>query len=145
RSWLRADPRASNAPFTSTMAPQYTLPSPPIVENLLLENPWPVARTLLGIAVVLLVGAAQRLERRPVGCAVIALVLAGCVFAVASLVSTDRERMTVRTHELVQTTAPLDLAQFRSMFEPGATLRGPDGTVWFDLDGVLRELDESVA
>lgn len=121
-----------------------TLGPPPMWEHLLLENPWPIVLALAGVALVLLIVAQRRLQRRPAVVALCCLLAAAGVYALAALVTTDREHITRRTAELVASTAPLDLEHFRSLFTADAELRGPRHDTWFNVEQLTGELQAAL-
>lgn len=95
------------------------LRSPPLVEHLLLETPWPLAIGLVGVGLALL----WFLNRNGRGRAgLLALgasaTLALVVVGLAALVTTDRERIGQQTRRLVGAAATLDQATLREVLDP---------------------------
>src|SRR5262245_3222985 len=86
------------------------LPSPPFLEHYLLEDPIPLALILLGAAVVTLfvLNRKGKLRRGVAIGAALALAAAG-VWALASIVSTNRERAADATDRLVGAAARVDI------------------------------------
>jgi ABC-type transport system involved in cytochrome bd biosynthesis fused ATPase/permease subunit len=104
------------------------IPEPPLWSYLLLEQPWPLAIAMLGLAVVLLV-LGVRLQRGWFQIAAgVALLLAVVVVGVAWSVTTEREAVWHRTEALVAATAPLDQQVIDGTIQPTAEvvlLHGP--------------------
>lgn len=124
------------------LLPPPPLPDPPLLEHHLLESPW--AATLL-----LLIGAgvswalSQRQQRpRPARFASMAfLLLAAGVFALASLVTTDRERVTRLTRDLVAAVAKADLPAVRATLAEDAMLYFFEQPGGLTLQGILDRLE----
>ena len=116
------------------------LPDPPLVAHLLLENPWPLALTLLALAAVFLIRAHRAQARGPVVGAVLCAGLAIGAWGLAAGVTTQREHLVAQTRELVDSTLPLDTTVFSSLFAPDATLRGPAGERWLSVEQMVAEL-----
>lgn len=85
------------------------LPSPPPIAHFLLENPIPGVALLVLIAVVLFLILNSRGKIKPaIASAALLIALAGALFAVATLIETDREIIKARTRELVAAVARVD-------------------------------------
>ena len=126
------------------MVAEMTFQEPPLLQQILLEEPWAAIGVLAILGLVLLILARHQQKRRRFWCGVAALALALCVWAVSEAVTTDRERLLRQTRLLLKATSPLDLLGVRSLLEPDAVLLGPDRTPWFDHDGLLARLDSAV-
>jgi len=100
------------------------LPTPPPVAHFLLENPIPGVVFLLLVAVVvfLMLNARGRVRPALLSAALI-VVLAGVLFAVASIVDTDRERISARTRELVGVVTAVDRAGMEEILADGLVTR----------------------
>jgi hypothetical protein len=97
------------------------LPSPGVLERWLLESPW----VLMGVLAVLGLLALLALRRagRPqagAGAMIVALTLAGVAFAVATLITTERERLAARTLDMVALVASARTGELSDYLEPGA-------------------------
>ena len=120
------------------------LANPPIVEHLLLENPWPVGLTCAAAAIGALWLGRQRMQAKLKVAGLVLLLVAATVFVVANLVTTSREHITVATRALIQSTAPLDLSTFRSHLHSSAVLQGPQGEPWIHGDKIFEGLERAV-
>jgi hypothetical protein len=98
-------------------APPSPLPSPPIIERLLFEQPWGPALLIAGCAAGVWFFAKGKL-RAPIAAAL--LVLAAGLVVMAHLVHTDRERMTQATNDLVDAVASADVAAIDRLLAPDA-------------------------
>jgi len=99
-----------------------TLPPPPALEHMLLENPaWPVV-CLIAVAAALWT-LAHRQDKAALGWAAIGAAAAGAgVFALAHFVDTERERMAARTQALVDAVVARDVETVRGMMTEDAAL-----------------------
>lgn len=117
------------------------------IDNLLLEDPLPVGLSLLVVAAVLgFLGFQQnsaKLKKTAAG----AFVLSVLTFIVAAIITTHREQVIAKTHELVSYTAPLRLNEFKSLVSPQVIVTiGEDASapvftgaeVFAKLDNALR-------
>lgn len=93
------------------------LAASPLLQNLVFEDPWPLALTFIVIGAVVAFIAIQRADKRLLRFAGLALLLAAAVFLLAGLVTTTHEQVIAATEELVDYTAPLQLSAFRSMVD----------------------------
>ncbi|MFW6060732.1 MAG: hypothetical protein ACODAQ_11165, partial [Phycisphaeraceae bacterium] len=119
------------------------LADPPLVQHLLLEQPWPTAIVLLALAVGLTVAGRRRRRRGLRMGAWVAAVAAGAVVGLAWQVQTPREQIMAATRQLVAATAaPLDLAGLDNRLAPGMVVTGPDGTAWIRRDQIDRRLTQ---
>lgn len=114
------------------------------LEEMLLENPWPVVIGLVAVSAVLRTISKRQGQPRLTRASWIALVLGLGVYAAATLVNTDRETLIERTELLVAATSPADEAALKGLIADRAVLMGPGGDVWDDLSAafVVRELRE---
>ena len=116
------------------------LADPPWVTHFIFESPHELGSVLGVVAVVLLLFVRYRDWGSGLpwagGC------LLGCVgvFGLSFLIETDREEIARYTEELVQLTVPLDLSTMETFFDPDATLNGPSGEAWLNLDQILTEV-----
>jgi len=94
------------------------LAASPLWQNLLLEDPWPLALTLLVVAAVVVFLAFQRANTRLLRFAGLAVLLAVGVFLLAKFVITTTEHILENTRKLVSYTAPLQLADFKALVDP---------------------------
>lgn len=137
---LRAMKRGS---YTAIM----NLTPPPLWQEWLFENPWPLVIVLIVLAVVLRLMATR--SRRPRGyrfnyAALGALLAALGVYLLTVFVETDRERLVDRTRQLVAATAPLDTAAIDALIARGAVVTGPAGETWVLYDDIRPELERAV-
>ena len=116
------------------------LADPPWLQHLLFESPYELGAVFGVAAVVALLWARYRDSRRAIKAAGVCLLLCLIVIGLTYLVQTDRERLTQLTRRLVHLTVPLDIPAMRDMFDPQATLCGPDGEDWLNLDEILGEV-----
>ncbi|HEX7010512.1 MAG TPA: hypothetical protein VF184_11050 [Phycisphaeraceae bacterium] len=118
---------------------------PPLLEHLLLERPWPLVIALLAVAAAVQVAARRRSSRRAGWAAWLIAAGAAGVALLAYTVTTDRERLTQLTVELVQAaTQPVNLAVVDQTLHPDAVLRGPGGQVWMPFQNIRWELEQAV-
>ena len=101
-----------------------------MVKLLLLEEPLPVLVALGLTGVILLIVARRRWQRRPAIAGAAVLGLALVVWGLSAVIETSRERVISRCKQLVAATAPLDMNLLKDLFEPQATLIGPEGGAW---------------
>ena len=114
---------------------------PPVVEYLLLEQPWPLVGGLVAAAVLMAAVAQRRRDRRWLGAAIGALVLAPGAYVLATMVNTDRERLVARSRALVgATVSPVDFEHVATFLDADVTLTGPHGAHWLDADAIDRTL-----
>lgn len=118
---------------------------PPVLQHLLLESPWAVAVTLAAVGIVLGLVGRRGGPRWLAHATWVGLPLALAVVLLARFVTTDREAAIARTRELINTTAPWDVPQLLAMFEPGATLVGPNGNAWLDLAQLRGEVSDAAS
>lgn len=122
------------------------VPPPPLWQNLLMENPWPAAVVLLGVGVLLRTLAKRTIREKPRRkwlnrSALLASLLAAGVVSLAYAVETSRERVQRRTLELVNATAPLDIAAVDALLAEGVVVAGPDGEALIEGQRVRRRLE----
>lgn len=121
---------------------QVRLESPPFVQSVLFENPWPLVIVLVLIAFVLLFVWRGRRGSKPLIISGALLVAALGVYVTAALVVTEREHLQERTRELVQRAGVGSTARVRDMFHGHGVLVGPDGSVWYNpVEAALVEFD----
>jgi hypothetical protein len=118
------------------------LNDPPLWENLLLENPWPLALTLVAIAMGLLWHGINRDDKRARRLSPVAAIAALAVWAAATFVTTGRETLIERAEQLVDATEPpRDVATLAALFDPQARVLGANGDLWLQSgDRVAAEL-----
>ncbi len=129
--------------YPFAMAPMQ-LANPPIIEHLLLENPWPVGLACAAVGLTLLWVGRQRMQRNLKIAGLVLLLLSAAVFGAAGLVTTTRELLTASTHQLIQSTAPLEMSAFRSHVHAHAILQGPDGETWIRGENIFEGLEQAV-
>ena len=98
-------------------------PNPPMWENLLLENPWPLGGVALAAGVALFVVGGRQgrgsLQLASLGC----VALAGGIFALTHFVVTDRERLQQKSRDIVDAFAePFDAELLQSRVTDDVTL-----------------------
>lgn len=114
---------------------------PPLMQRLLLEQPWPAAIALLAVAVGLTMAGRRRKQRGLRLVAWVLAILAGGIVGLAWQVQTPREHIIDRTHQLLAATeAPLDMDSLDNWLEPGAVVTGPDGSVWMQREQIDQRL-----
>ena len=123
-----------------------TLASSPILQNLLLEDPWPLGLTLIVITCVLLFLSSLRGDKKILRFAGITALLAVALFVISSMVETTREHIIARTEKLISRTAPLDIAAFKAMVSPRVIVTVGDDASAPTLTGeeVFSRLEKSV-
>ena len=90
------------------------LPDPPLIPHYFLENPWPVAITLVIIAAIGLMFLLQRNKARQGMQVMLAgIALGSAVLLLAYLVTTEREVLDRRTRELAELAAKVRLPELR--------------------------------
>jgi hypothetical protein len=121
------------------------LNEPPLWENLLLENPWPLALTLVVVAMGLLWHGITRDDKRARRLSPVAAVAAVAIWTTATFTTTTREILIDRTEQLVRATQPpRDVATLTALFDPQARVLGARGDLWMRSgDKVARELARS--
>lgn len=118
-------------------------PNPPLLQNLLLEEPG-VLCALVGVAsLVLLILGWHWGYRKLIGSASVGFALVGAVYALSLGVTTTREELMNLTRELVANTAPMDWPRLRALLDDELTLHGPDGQLWLESPDVMLELEEA--
>lgn len=124
------------------------IPSPPLWQNLLFEQPWPLAMVLLVIAVVLRMAGRSRGSRPLRWSAVAAVAIGAGVVGLAFAVDTGREAVRRLTLDLVDATAPLDAARVSQLLAEDVRVTGPGGGVVLAGDEVharLKAIDDDFA
>ena len=107
------------------------------LQHFLLEQPWPVALTLLIVAAILFSVGAQRRQGKWQLAALGVAALAGGVVALAWAVTTDRQRVIAATDELLAATeGELDTAALDRLLAPDVVLTGPGGQVWLESEAI---------
>lgn len=119
-------------------APPITpLPPVPLLERFLLEQPLLPVIVLALLAVIALVAFFSRNQRRRgLLVAGVLIAIAGGVYATASLVTTERERLHARTTELIGAAAKADTAALQDLLTEDASLR-----VTGELSRVVQPVD----
>lgn len=122
------------------------LPSPPLLERFLFEQPLLPVIVLAVLAIVAAIAFA-RLGQRRRGVLVTSVlaVLAGAVFATAALITTERERLLERTEELIGATAAVDTTALERMLSDDARLQtsGDIERVQASIDGQGEIIDQA--
>ncbi len=143
-------PPISQPSFAGSASPEdhpgMLIASSPLWQNLLLEDPWPLALTFAVVAGVLVFLGIQRADKRLLRLAGIAAVLAAGVFILAGTVTTTRETILAATEKLVGHTAPLDVPAFRAMVDPQVivTVESARGAQSLAGDAVFSRLESTV-
>jgi hypothetical protein len=121
-----------------------TLESPPMIEHLLLEQPWPLAVVfgIIGIGLFVIASRNAKPKLRYAGLG--SFILATGVIALASFVTTDREEVTELTRQLVHMTAPFRGAPLRAQFDDAAVFNGAEGDRWFQAAPGLIALELAI-
>jgi len=121
------------------------LNEPPLWENLLLENPWPLALTLVVVAMGLLWHGVTRDDKRARRLSPVAALAAVAIWTAATFTTTTRETLIDRTEQLVRATQPpRDVATLTALFDPQARVLGASGDLWMQSgDKVAAELARS--
>lgn len=102
-----------------------------ILEQLFFERPWPVIVGLLVAGLIFRVLARQRANGRLLVAALAMVGLAGGVYALAWLVTTDREHVQELTRQLVNATeGGVDMQALDELLAAEAVLERHDGAVW---------------
>jgi len=100
-----------------------TLPAAPVLPHYLLEDPWPVVVGLLlaGLIAAIVLHRRDRLKSglRILG---LAVVLAAGVYALASLVTTEREVLAARTRDAATFTAAAKVSDLRDLLTERASV-----------------------
>ncbi len=113
------------------------LPSPPLLERFLFEQPLLPVIVLAVLAIVAAIAFARLGQRRRgVLVASVLAVLAGAVFATAALITTERERLLERSEELIGATAAVDTTALERMLSEDARLQTSG-----DIERVLASID----
>jgi hypothetical protein len=98
-------------------------PDPPLLNRLLLENPWPLAIAFAAVAVVMFLVAGRRDDHRLRNLAAVPAGLAVGVIALGGMVTTEREQLEARTRALAEAVAePFDLDAVRELTTEDARL-----------------------
>jgi hypothetical protein len=119
------------------------VPSPPVWQSLLLEQPWPLAVLLLVVGVVLR-SVGRRTGRRGLRrAALVSVLLAAGVVALAYFVETGREAVRRHTLGLVDAVEPLDADRVSALLADDVRVTGPRGRVLVDSGDVRRRLQSA--
>ena len=123
-----------------------TLATSPLIQNLLLEDPWPLGLMLIVIACVLLFLSSQRGDKKLLRLAGLAALLAIALFVISSMIETTREHIISQTEKLIAHTAPLDVAAFKALVSPRVIVTVGDDSSAPTLTGeeVFTRLEKSV-
>jgi len=116
------------------------LAEPPFLEHLLFENPWPAAIALGVVGLVLLWIGRRRGQKKPMMVGAAAVVLAVAVVVAGRVVTTDREALIAQTKKLVAAATDGDVATFKAMLDPRATVTDSAGVVCWEFKGILDRL-----
>ncbi len=117
------------------------LPKPPALESLLFESPSTPIIALFVIALALFFGLrAQGHASRGLICAGLALLLAGILFLISTLVTTPREHMAQRTRDLVRAATEVDIPTLESLIAPDARLFWPRRAEPFTRTDILERV-----
>lgn len=120
-----------------------TLPSPPLFEHLLFEAPLGPVAVLAALGVIALVMFNRRAElKRGVATACVLFAAAVGVWITAATVTTDRERITTRSRELVEAVGRVDVDAVGDYLADEVRLVG-----WQDTESrerILRMVEDEV-
>lgn len=112
------------------------LPSPPLLERALFENPWPLALVLLAAGLLAWYVLTQRAHLRVARAVILICILAAAgVVALARLVTTTRETLDARTRDFVRAVATADTIAARTILTNDAALYW-----WIDPNGLPLDL-----
>ena len=117
---------------------------PPFAVRYTVEEPMALLVLLLIVGSVLMTVAHQHRKRRMAASGVVAWALAACLWLIATVVTSDRQRLVHQSHVLLTATTPMDLLTMRKILHEGAFFSGPLGTHWFDRDRTLSKLDGAI-
>ncbi len=117
------------------------LDSPSLFDVLLFESPWAVMIVCLVAALILFMSGQRRQKTGLLIAGFVAVAIAGGVYLLSNLVTTDREQLMTNTRNLVQATAPLDSAVLNRLVDLNAVVTGPNGGVWVNAGDVLPRLN----
>lgn len=122
------------------------LAQPPILENLLFEQPWPLAVVVLAVAAGCWVVASRRRRRGKLRLVAVSFVLlAVALLVMAHFVTTAREHLLSATAQLVAATeSPTDGKVLDQLIAPDAVVTGPGGEVWLEYAQLRSELKSAV-
>lgn len=108
--------------FSTPNIPQ--LPSPPLLERILLDNPWPLVIVLGVAAIVIFVMLNGRGKLRAGLVAAGTLLLAaGGAYLTSVLVTTPREQIKQATRELIDATADVQLGRLEHLLDDDLVIR----------------------
>jgi hypothetical protein len=119
-----------------------TLAPPPLWEDWIIDNPWPLMVCLLTAGVVLLLVARQRLSRGLAIAAVVGLVLGGGVYLGSRVITTQRRQVMAATQTLVGATAPMDVPKVQGWLAPGVKVLWINGQPWVAADDLKEKLED---
>lgn len=117
---------------------------PDSLQTLLLERPWPLFGVAVIAALMLLLIANRKRDRRYLVAGGMIMLLAALTLYLAQEVVTPREQVALRTQQMLAYTAPLDLANFKTYCHPDVALLGPKGELWLQGPAVLDRLHSAV-
>ncbi len=116
------------------------LTPPPLHQRWLFEDPTEPIAILIAAAIITLAIAKAKRNDRLLLAALTTFLTAAALYALAHFTTTTREHLIARTTTLLTATSPLDLPQLKTTLTPDATLLGPDGAAWLQLDAILNRL-----
>lgn len=117
---------------------------PPLVEQWLLINPWPLVVALGAMGVALGMRARSSGRPRLNLAAGMMLLLAVGVWGLATTVTTQREEVAAAMRGLLRATVEADATAIHSAVDPGATVLGPDGRSMVGAGSLAAELAEAL-
>ena len=94
------------------------LDSPPLFDVLFLESPWAVMIVCLVAALILFMSGQRRQKTGLLIAGLVVVAIAGGVYALSQMVTTDREQIMINTRSLVDATAPLDANTLNRLVDP---------------------------
>lgn len=116
------------------------IPAPPLWQNLLFEQPWPLAVLLLVVGVVLRTVGRRTGRRGLRRAALVSVLLAAGGVALAYFVETGREAVRRHTLGLVDAVEPLDADRVSALLADNVRVTGPRGRVMVESGEVRRRL-----
>lgn len=122
------------------LTPAQTISDPPLLEHLLLENPWPIFITLIAIAAVVRVVASRQGRPKLNRIALVAVMLALIAFLTAHFVQTPRERVSAAVHELLDAIVAGDTAALDRLIGHDATVGDEAGRARIDAERLRPDL-----